>query len=120
MKLSQLQAAQARVGTLTIGASGASHWRYCHFRRCTGYQVGGDTLTFEAETGVIPLAPTLVITLTADDLLTGRGNSDRGNYTLRLCDFETVCGVRSFSIDLSRDELDVTTLPVLPRHGSLR
>ena len=40
-----------------------------------------------------------------------RGNSDRGSYTLRLCDFQTVCGVRSFSIDLSRDELDVTTLP---------
>nr|BDD46120.1 hypothetical protein 19 [bacterium] len=40
-----------------------------------------------------------------------RGNSSEGSYTLRLCDFQTVCGVRSFSIDLSRDELDVTTLP---------
>ena len=40
-----------------------------------------------------------------------RGNSPEGSYILRLCDFQTVCGVRSFSIDLSRDELDVTTLP---------
>ena len=40
-----------------------------------------------------------------------RGNSNEGSYTFRLCDFQTVCGVRSFSIDLSRDELDVTTLP---------
>ena len=40
-----------------------------------------------------------------------RGNSSEGSYTFRLCDFQTVCGVRSFSIDLSRDELDVTTLP---------
>ena len=39
------------------------------------------------------------------------GDSKGGSYTIRLCDFETVCGVRSFSIDLSRDELDVTTLP---------
>ena len=40
-----------------------------------------------------------------------RGNSAEGSYTFRLCDFQTVCGVRSFSMDLSRDELDVTTLP---------
>jgi hypothetical protein len=40
-----------------------------------------------------------------------RGNSDKGRYTFRLCEFQTVCGVRSFSIDLTRDELDVTTLP---------
>jgi len=40
-----------------------------------------------------------------------RGDSSEGNYVFRLCDFQTVCGVRSFSIDLSRDELDVTTLP---------
>ena len=40
-----------------------------------------------------------------------RGDSSEGNYVFRLCDFQTVCGVRSFSLDLSRDELDVTTLP---------
>ena len=40
-----------------------------------------------------------------------RGNSSEGSYIFRLCDFQTVCGVRSFSVDLSREELDVTTLP---------
>jgi len=40
-----------------------------------------------------------------------RGNSSNGGYIFRLCEFQTVCGVRSFSLDLSRDELDVTTLP---------
>jgi len=51
------------------------------------------------------------LTLAADDVADVRRNSPSGSYTIRLCDFETVCGVRSFSIDLSRDELDVTTLP---------
>ena len=37
--------------------------------------------------------------------------SGQGSYILSLCDFQTICGVRDFSIDLSRDELDVTTLP---------
>ena len=40
-----------------------------------------------------------------------RGNSAEGSYIFRLCDFQTVCGVRQFSVDLSREELDVTTLP---------
>ena len=40
-----------------------------------------------------------------------RKNSSEGHYIFRLCDFQTVCQVRSFSLDLSRDELDVTTLP---------
>ena len=52
-----------------------------------------------------------VVTLAADDVIDLRGKSRDGSYTIRLCEFETVCGVRSFSIDLSRDELDVTTLP---------
>ena len=51
------------------------------------------------------------LTLAADDVADVRTDSPQGSYTIRLCDFETVCGVRSFSIDLSRDELDVTTLP---------
>ena len=73
----------------------------------TGYEVGdtlGVDLTFVPGTAA-------VITLVADDVMDIRENSKSGSYTFRLCDFETVCGVRSFSIDLSRDELDVTTLP---------
>ena len=65
----------------------------------------GVDLTFTTGTAA-------VITLVADDvMLTSATNSKSGSYTFRLCDFETVCGVRSFSIDLSSDELDVTTLP---------
>ena len=52
-----------------------------------------------------------VLTVEAVNIVSVRGNSNDGNYVMRLCDFQTICGVRSFSIDLSRDELDVTTLP---------
>ena len=72
-----------------------------------GYR-SGDTINFEAENGAGTDAS---FTLTADHLTSVRGNSSEGSYTFRLCDFQTVCGVRSFNIDLSRDELDVTTLP---------
>ena len=33
------------------------------------------------------------------------------HLTITLCDYITTCNVRSFSVDFSRDELDVTTLP---------
>ena len=76
----------------------------------SGYVVG-DTLGVDAANlGYTPGTPA-VITLAADDVQDVRANSSEGSYTFRLCDFQTVCGVRSFSIDLSRDELDVTTLP---------
>ena len=68
----------------------------------------GDVIGFEAENGAGTDAS---YTLVADDITEVRGNSPEGHYIFRLCDFQTVCGVRSFSIDLSRDELDVTTLP---------
>ena len=68
----------------------------------------GDTVYLAIDNGGGTLAQLTVPSSAVTDV---RGNSDRGSYTLRLCDFQTVCGVRSFSIDLSRDELDVTTLP---------
>jgi hypothetical protein len=73
----------------------------------SGYK-GGDILTLAypnvgGQEAVITVPGTGVVNL--------RGNSAEGNYVFRLCEFQTVCGVRSFSIDLSRDELDVTTLP---------
>ena len=74
-----------------------------------GYKQG-DVLAATITGGGTPTTA-LAITLAADDVSDVRGNSSEGSYTLRLCDFQTVCGVRSFSIDLSRDELDVTTLP---------
>ena len=66
--------------------------------------VPGGTLTFTPGTEA-------TFDLDSGDVTSVRGNSPEGSYTFRLCDFQTVCGVRSFSIDLSRDELDVTTLP---------
>jgi len=94
------------VVTITVGASGAIT-SFTVTSGGSGYAAGG-TLTFEAENGGGTDAS---FTLTDAEVTDVRGNSDSGRYTFRLCDFQTVCGVRSFSIDLSRDELDVTTLP---------
>ena len=94
------------VVTLTVGASGAIT-SFTVTSGGSGYEAGG-VLTFEAENGVGTDAS---FTLTDNEVSDVRGNSNEGSYTFRLCDFQTVCGVRSFSIDLSRDELDVTTLP---------
>jgi hypothetical protein len=44
----------------------------------------------------------------------GTGTADNelpAHINIALADYYSVCGVRSFSIDISRDELDVTTLP---------
>jgi hypothetical protein len=92
--------------TLTVGALGAIT-SFSVTKPGSGYQAG-DVIMFEAENGVGADAS---YTLTADDLTDVRVDSSSGNYIFRLCEFQTVCGVRDFSIDLSRDELDVTTLP---------
>lgn len=44
----------------------------------------------------------------------GTGTEDSpapAHLTMELCDFFSVCAVREFSLEFSRDELDVTTLP---------
>jgi hypothetical protein len=41
----------------------------------------------------------------------GNGSENTGIIEIELCDFYAVCGVREFSLDISREELDVTTLP---------
>ena len=44
----------------------------------------------------------------------GTGSEDNelpAHINIELADWYTVCGVRSFSLEISRDELDVTTLP---------
>ena len=44
----------------------------------------------------------------------GTGSEDNdlpAHILVELCDWYTVCNVRSFSAELSRDELDITTLP---------
>ena len=67
-----------------------------------------DTVYLSLDNGIAGTDAVLTVATLAADV---RGNSAEGHYVLRLCDFQTVCGVRSFSLDLSRDELDVTTLP---------
>ena len=94
------------VATLTVGAGGA----ILSFEVTKGgenYTAGGN-IGFQASNGG---GTDAVYTLTASDVEDISGNSSEGHYIFRLCDFQTVCGVRSFSLDLSRDELDVTTLP---------
>ena len=68
----------------------------------------GDTVYLALSNGVGGTDAQLTVATVAADV---RGNSSDGSYIFRLCEFQTVCGVRSFSLDLSRDELDVTTLP---------
>ena len=92
--------------TLTVGAAGAIT-SFTVTEPGRGYEAG-DAIQFEAENGGGGDAS---YTLTADDLTDVRGNSNNGSYTVSLCEFLTVCGVRDFSVDLSRDELDVTVLP---------
>jgi hypothetical protein len=44
----------------------------------------------------------------------GTGSDDTelpAHISIEMCEFLTVCGVREFSLDISRDELDITTLP---------
>jgi len=41
----------------------------------------------------------------------GTGSANAGIIEIELCDFYAVCGVREFSLDISREELDITTLP---------
>ena len=81
------------VTSVTITSGGSSY-------------TAGDTVYLALDNGGGTVA-----TMTVPAVTTVRGDSDNGKYTFRLCEFQTVCGVRSFSIDLSRDELDVTTLP---------
>ena len=97
-----------RGGEATLTIDGSGQVTAIEFTKGgEGYEAG-DSIGFEAENGV---GTDAAYTLVANDLMDIRGNSSEGSYIFRLCDFQTVCGVRSFSIDLSRDELDVTTLP---------
>ena len=53
----------------------------------------------------------------------GTGSEDSplpAHINISLADFYAVCGVREFSIEISRDELDITTLSCEPRSGTDR
>ena len=93
--------------TVTIGASGAVT-QVEITAGGSGYSAG-DVVYVALDNGLS--GNNAVLEVAAGNIVTVRGNSPDGSYIVRLCDFQTVCGVRSFSLDLSRDELDVTTLP---------
>ena len=94
------------VATVTVGVDGAVT-AVTITKGGSGY-ADGDTLRLEAENGA---GTDALITVGSVNVEEVKGNTSEGHYIFRLCDFQTVCGVRSFSLDLSRDELDVTTLP---------
>ena len=78
-------------------------------------QIGGGTgFTFTVATIGVEGAGFTVDVATVTD----GGDSDLpAHINITLCDFQTVCQVRSFSLDLTRDELDVTTLNCSPETG---
>ena len=102
---------QLSVDDATVGGGGGS-----------GFTIEVDSV-FSAGTGVrgyyvVAKGPTWIavsgtsggaaITLNGDG---GDGTENTGIIEIELCDFYAVCGVREFSLDISREELDVTTLP---------
>ena len=104
--ISQTGSGRGAVATLVVDATGAITSATVTSGG-SGY-TENDQLRVEAENG---LGTDALLTVPSDSTDAVRGNSADGNYVFRLCDFQTVCQVRSFSLDLSRDELDVTTLP---------
>ena len=93
--------------TVTIDASGAVT-QVEITAGGSGYS-DGDIVYIALDNGLTGI--NAVLEVAAGNIVTVRGDSPDGSYIVRLCDFQTVCGVHSFSLDLSRDELDVTTLP---------
>ena len=60
----------------------------------------GAPITFDGTTGGV-----------ADGAGEREDSPSPAHVNITLCDYITTCNVRSFSVDFSRDELDVTTLP---------
>ena len=102
---------QLSVDDATVGGGGG-----------TGFTIEVDSV-FQAGSGVrgyyvVAKGPTWIevsgapngtaITVNGDG---GTGTANAGIIEVELCDFYAVCGVREFSLDISREELDVTTLP---------
>ena len=88
------------VSTVTINSGG------------TGY-VAGETITIDGgEMGGTSVTDDLTFEVTTASAITGGGDTDLpAHINVALSEYQSVCGVRDFSIDISRDELDVTTLP---------
>jgi hypothetical protein len=104
--ISSVGSGKGAVATVTVTTGGAIQ-KIVITSGGSGY-AAGDMLMLEAENGGGTDATFQVLSANVSDLSAG---TKEGSYTLRLCEFQTVCNVRDFSVDLSRDELDVTVLP---------
>jgi hypothetical protein len=86
----------------------------------TGY-VAGDTLTIPGTSlgGASP-ANDLVVTVATASAITAGGNTPgaANHIAIDIHGYDPVCQVREFSIEISREELDVTTLPCSTGGGS--
>lgn len=76
----------------------------------TGYKAG-DTVTIPgASLGVTGAGGDLVVTITTASPITAGGNS-AGHINIAFSPVDALCGVKSWSLDLSRETVDTTTLP---------
>ena len=82
----------------------------------TGY-ANGDVLT--VDDAVLGGGSGFTLTLTSSDIVSGYSDTpgDANHIRIEPADFSVVCQVREFSVEISREELDVTTLPCDPCGG---
>ena len=85
----------------------------------SGYATG-NTLTADNESlgNASPAGTGFVITLTAAEVSDERVNTEEGHIRVEHADFMVVCQVVDWSMDFSREEIDVTTLPCDCGEGS--
>jgi len=86
----------------------------------TGYVVG-DTLTIPGTSlGGSSPANDLIVTVATASAITAGGNTPGADnhISIDFHSYDSVCQVREFSVEISREELDVTTLPCSIGAGS--
>jgi hypothetical protein len=79
----------------------------------TGYKAG-DVLTVDGTLlGGATGTNDIVVTVLTASALTGGGNTpgNANHVSIDYSDFAAICQVKSFSLDLSREEIDTTSLP---------
>ena len=109
----QLSAAAADLGGTGSGLVIEVETVYQPAASGMAYYVVGSGKTIDGEEWIeVGLAPGGAAIAMNGDGGTGSADSDLpAHINIRLADWFSVCGVREFSLDITRDELDVTTLP---------
>ena len=97
--------ASGQVSTVNVTAGGS------------GYVSGNELSAAAADLG--GSGSGFKLTLASGDIVSGKGNTpgDANHIKIEPADFAVVCQVREFSVEISREELDVTTLPCDPCSG---